>query len=175
MKPFKKSQCRDVKRHIFNSDRPRVWFGFCLLKTLEFRFSVNSYLCWWARGTLDNQPCQSKWMIQTWKKKYVWADLKNTMKHSTFTHITYPAEPEGKPACVHHGLLLLTDSTNYKPFTPSTAIHQHIISADGSCVRWYLRMVVVVRSEGLNMKDKGNTDISKTFFFAFFFFGESYV
>lgn len=27
---------------------------------------------------------------------------------------------------------------------------------------------MAVRSEGLNMKDKGNTGISKTFFFAFF-------
>lgn len=27
---------------------------------------------------------------------------------------------------------------------------------------------MAVRSEGLNMKDNGNTDISKTFFFAFF-------
>lgn len=104
-------------------------------------------------------------MNETNLKKQTW---KNTMKYSTFTHISYPSEPEGKPACVHHGLLLLTDSTNYKPITPSTVTHQHIISADGRCVWWYLRMAVAVRSEGLNMKDKGNTGISETFFFAFF-------
>lgn len=56
------------------------------------------------------------------------------MKHLALIHITYPSEPEGKPACAHHGLLLLTDLINCKPFTPSTVIHQHVISADGSCV-----------------------------------------